>query len=399
MYSIVTWNVGKLKLKIVHVLAAGRTMLVLIGLSFIFFIGLGISGIVEKGAHASPRTSMKGFASTVSSQFFMDMIGMEFPYTKKESNASTFSKQKLASLCVHLLTDINPQDPKSLLAGEVSALGSNTPILLRTGSGNEGGEAPLDYEPDSTPPARSDNDQKEGISKTQKENSIQQPNHNNPKTILIYHSHPREGYNPLMGTQSDNPSSNNPSMNVMQVGTYVAHELESKGIGVEHSQKDYQTLIDGYQWCHSYKYSRESIQKAIAQNEQLDYFIDIHRDSQRHKKTTAIIDGLPYAKVYFIIGHDNKNWRKNEEFASKIHKKIETSHPGISRGVWGKTGSPGNNGEYNQSVSPNSVLIEVGGIDNTGEELKRTSVVLAEIIASLYWEEQQVEKANASIKP
>ncbi|MNW63164.1 Stage II sporulation protein P (SpoIIP) [compost metagenome] len=67
----------------------------------------------------------------------------------------------------------------------------------------------------------------------------------------------------------------------------------------------------------------------------------------------------------------------------------------MSRGVWGKNGGGGNNGEYNQTLSPNSILIEIGGIDNTAAELKRTSKILADMIAEVYWDEQNVDKASA----
>lgn len=49
------------------------------------------------------------------------------------------------------------------------------------------------------------------------------------KRILVYHSHPREAYNPLLGAQSDNPSSAVPSKNVMLVGSYIAKRLEERG--------------------------------------------------------------------------------------------------------------------------------------------------------------------------
>ncbi|MNI80700.1 Stage II sporulation protein P (SpoIIP) [compost metagenome] len=101
--------------------------------------------------------------------------------------------------------------------------------------------------------------------------------------------------------------------------------------------------------------------------------------------------------MYFIIGHANKNWRKNEEFASSIHERMEKTYPGISRGIWGKTSSQGN-GEYNQSLSPGSILIEIGGIDNTEEELGRTAKVLAGILADIYWEGQDAQKAGSLTK-
>lgn len=41
------------------------------------------------------------------------------------------------------------------------------------------------------------------------------------------------------------------------------------------------------------------------------------------------------------------------------------------------------------------MLIEVGGIDNTAEELKRTADVLADAIADVYWSSHDAEKAAA----
>jgi len=65
----------------------------------------------------------------------------------------------------------------------------------------------------------------------------------------------------------------------------------------------------------------------------------------------------------------------------------------LSRGVWGKTAANGN-GEYNQSVSPGSVLIEIGGVDNTLEECYRTADALAKIIAEMYWNDEKAIKAD-----
>lgn len=216
---------------------------------------------------------------------------------------------------------------------------------------------------------------------------------NGKKAVLIYHSHPQEAYNPLLTHPSDNPGAVSPQKNVMLVGNFMKERLEANGIGTLHDKSDYQSTVEGYNYNYSYKYSRETVKAAMANHDGLDYLIDIHRDSQRYNKTTATINGLTYAKVYFIIGHGNENWRENEAFASKINEKLEASYPGISRGIWGKSADQGN-GEYNQSLSPNSILIEVGGIDNTREELQRTAEILADIIAEVYWQEQEAEKAS-----
>lgn len=419
------WNLGKLRRNLLHVLALGRTFLLLSVMSVIFFVMLGVLGIAEKNLNTSPVSSMKGLAASLSSGFFMDMVGMELPHAASEKQMPAISGRQVTNFVFQLLTDVNPSDPKSLVAREVPGLGADSPILLRTGSGNGAQQAPEDYRPgagaDGSAPDHPEPDvedggnadpgaggadpggvqppagepgKTDGSSGNQEEPSIKPGNKN---IVMIYHSHPQESFNPVLGTNSDNPSSAEGMKNVGLVGEALAKELERKGVAALHSYENYAAKVSNYSYNYSYKYSRETVKQAMAENGKLQYFIDIHRDSQRHDKTTTTIDGLNYAQVYFIIGHGNENWRENERFASSIHDRLEQAYPGISRGIWGKTSSQGN-GEYNQSLSPNSVLIEIGGIDNSEEELVRTAKLLAGILADLYWESQDAEKAGKLTK-
>lgn len=419
------WNIGRLRERMLDVLSLGRTMLLLAGGSLVFFMLLGAGGLAGQKLNSSPIPSMKGLAASLSSGFFMELLGMEVPHLPEGNEPSALSGEKVTSFVLQLLTSVNPNDPKSLISREVPGLAADDPFLLRKGSGGSTG-APVDYHPGteelaeddeegsvttpnegdkpedtpaqqpeatvapSTNPSEAGNNDSQGGADSSKDTS--------QKRILIYHSHPREAYNPLLGVQNDNPSSSVPTKNVMIVGSYVTQRLEQHGIGTVHAKEDFPTKVPDYNWNFSYKYSRVLVKSALSANQEMDSFIDIHRDSQRHGKTTAVIDGVSYAQVYFIIGHGNKDWKKNEEFANKIHKQIEKSYPGISRGIWGKAAGKGNNGEYNQTLSPNSALIEVGGIDNTEEELKRTADILADAIAEVYWSSHDAEKVNAPNK-
>ncbi|MBP1999136.1 stage II sporulation protein P [Paenibacillus shirakamiensis] len=400
MKSFRTWNIGRIRQNLIQMLAMGRTFVLLMGLSIVFFILLGIGGLAEQSLNTSPVSSMKGLAASLSSRFFVDMVGMEIPHLDKgKKEASTFSGQHMTNFVFQLLTNVNPSDPKSLLAREVPGLAANNAVLLRNGSGNKDADAPQDYHPDSskqieipneatTPPESSDPP------------STSEDHGTRPitdKVVMIYHSHPQESYNPLLGTLGDNPSTAAFDKNVGIVGTKVSKELEKKGLGALHTLADYASSVQGYNYNFSYKYSKATVKAAMTQNKDLKYFIDIHRDSAHYKKTTNVINGVSYAKLFFIIGYANPNWRKNEAFATAIHERIEKKYPGISRGIWGKTSAQGN-GEYNQSFSPNSVLIEVGGIDNTQEELDRTSKILADTIAEVYWSQQKANKVDTSPK-
>lgn len=409
MKKIQTWNVGRWRRKGIEILAMGHTLVLLIMGSALLFVVLGLGGLAENRLQTSPVSSMKGLAGSVSSGFFADMLGMEVPHLAQKKQHSSLSGEQWSPFVFQMLTGINPQDPKSLISREIPGMAAGAPVLLRKGSGNIKVEGPTDYQPDqgTTDTPGSSNAAENPPSTTPDiptTPEIDPAREDDPgdsakgeKRILIYHSHPREAYNPLLSKTSSNPNSGSKSANVSRVGDFVKKRLEKQGISTLHVNKDYATTVQNYNWNYSYKYSRTTVKEALAQNKGLTYLLDIHRDSQRHGKTTATINGLSYAKVYFIIGHDNKNWRKNEAFAARIHEKLEKSYHGVSRGVWGKDGGKGNNGEYNQSLSSHSILIEIGGIDNTEEELKRTSDVLADMISEVYWEDQKAQKAGTNV--
>ena len=50
-----------------------------------------------------------------------------------------------------------------------------------------------------------------------------------------------------------------------------------------------------------------------------------------------------------------------------------------------KSGS-GVNGLYNQDLSEKSVVIEVGGVDNTFDEMFRSMEILADVFSTYYFE-------------
>ncbi|HEY4391698.1 MAG TPA: stage II sporulation protein P [Paenibacillus sp.] len=411
------WNIGKIKRSMMYMLTMGRTFLLLSVMAAVFFVLLGTLGIAEKSLNTSPVSSMKGLAASLSSRFFINMVGMELPHSVSEKQSLVFDSKKMTNFVFQLLTDVNPADPKSLIAREVPGLGADSPILLRSGSGNNIASAPEDYRPgpgaDGSGPNHEEGDENQAVpDPPQKEDSGLPPNKaggqdskdnespikpGNKNVVMIYHSHPQESYNPLLGSNVNNPSSSEEDKNVSLVGKMLASALEKKGVATLHSFVNYQATVSDYNYYNSYKYSRETVKQAMTENGKLQYYFDIHRDSTRHDKTTATIDGVSYAQVYFIIGHKNDNWQQNEEFAGLIHNRMEKSYPGLSRGVWGKTTAQGN-GEYNQSLSPNSILIEIGGIDSTEEELNNTTKVLAGIIADIYWESQDTEKAGTLAK-
>jgi stage II sporulation protein P len=186
-------------------------------------------------------------------------------------------------------------------------------------------------------------------------------------------------------------------INVTLVGQRLKTKIESYGIPVMQSTADYPATVPSFQYAKSYAYSAQTVKDALARNSSLSMIFDIHRDSLARDKTTVRIGNQDYAQVFFVVGKKNPQWERNSQFANSIHTKLERLKPGISRGVYGKDAN--GNGEYNQSLSPNSMLIEIGGPYNTLEELYRTADLLAEVIAELHRDAVKVTAPTPTATP
>jgi len=72
--------------------------------------------------------------------------------------------------------------------------------------------------------------------------------------------------------------------------------------------------------------------------------------------------------------------------------------PGISRGVIGKKGDHVD-GIYNQDLAENMVLIELGGIENTQEEINRTISLLAKVITIILQNPSSISSISVPLIP
>lgn len=389
--------------RIRQLLVTGRAFSMLSLSSMLFFILLGVAGVIHQQASDSPVHSMKGFAATVPSGLFGEILEMEMPSFQSSLESDALSSKEIGSFMMRTLTSINPGNPSGLLAAELPGMGSES-FLIRKGIGTDPNVGPQDHlpitgnqeehteEPGDTGTPQQDGEPGGVPQQSEPPAATETPQPDKPNTgsseiAFIYHSHNRESWYPVVG--EDNRNADSKTNNITLVGKRLAEKLEENGVGAMHSDTDYPTAVKDYRYEFSYKYSKKTVQEALASSDDLQYFFDIHRDSQKRKYTTVDIDGVSYAQVYFVIGHKNPNWKENEAFATKIHDALEKKYPGISRGIWGKTAATGN-AEYNQSLASESVLIEVGGVENTLEESYRTADALAEVIADIYWEAEKV---------
>ena len=191
--------------------------------------------------------------------------------------------------------------------------------------------------------------------------------------IYLYNSHQLENY-----TKKDDEE-NTP--NVMLTSYRLKDKLEEYNINSLVEEEDIQEILRINSWSGSsaYKASRILINNAIENYDTLKYFIDLHRDSVGYNSTTLITDDKRYAKLYFVIGLEHENYEKNLEFATNLSNMLNKEINGISKGILAKQGK-NVNGIYNQDINGNTLLIEVGGVDNTIDEVYNTIDVLAKVL-------------------
>ncbi|MDD2203310.1 MAG: stage II sporulation protein P [Bacilli bacterium] len=197
----------------------------------------------------------------------------------------------------------------------------------------------------------------------------------NKPRVYIYNSHQLENYN------AKNLEIYNITPNVMMASYMLKENLNDLGIGTLVNESNLTEFIRINNWSHadSYKASRIFILDAKGKYDSLEYYIDIHRDAIKKDAGTREINGRKYARTLFVVGLENPNYEANLALANELHKRINKAYPGLSRGVIKKEGK-GVDGIYNQDISPKSMLVEVGGYENTIEEAMATVEALAKIL-------------------
>ncbi len=198
---------------------------------------------------------------------------------------------------------------------------------------------------------------------------------NNP-IVYIYNSHQLENYD------SSNLDIYGITPNVLMASYLLKEKLNSKGIStiVEDTNLTEFLSINGWNHASSYKASRIFILDKKNKYSSLKYFIDIHRDSVGKSSTTTKIGEKDYAKILFVVGLEHDNYKDNLHTAETINNLVNKYYPSLSKGILKKEGI-GVDGIYNQDISPNSILIEVGGVDNNIDEVLNTVDALSNVIS------------------
>ncbi len=193
--------------------------------------------------------------------------------------------------------------------------------------------------------------------------------------VGIYHTHTAESFIPDSGTDHKPGGQRG---DIVDVGEAMVKRFEQRGVPAIQSK----TIHDYPSFMKAYDKSEVTVRKMVEDYPSLKALFDIHRDAGRREEATAIVNGLPVARVLIVVGRgqpglEQPHWEENYAFAKLIDAKLNQYYPGVSRGIelveW----------RYNQHLHPHALLFEMGSQYNTKEEATRTIEMIADVVTQI----------------
>ncbi len=199
---------------------------------------------------------------------------------------------------------------------------------------------------------------------------------------LLYFTHFHEAFKPVTQAKEGKVTVSHQTENITKFAGKLKTQLQFSGI---------ETDIIPVEVPHTGAYNaiRPHVKKRM-QEKKYDLIIDLHRDSAGPDITTIAFNNVQYAKVAFVIGMEHPNFERNRANALLLKNEMELLVPGITRSLVMKHGA-NVDGKYNQDLDPSLLVVELGGVGNTEDQLNRTIAVLAKAAATVIENSNSVE--------
>lgn len=196
--------------------------------------------------------------------------------------------------------------------------------------------------------------------------------------VLIVHTHATEAYTAADGDEYfGNYRTTDVRYNVVRVGQALADRLNENGISTLHDT----TLNDEPGYYDAYERTAAVIAGYLEAYPSIQMVIDVHRDAVTLDDGSEMavpcrLDGRDAAQLMLVMGTDvagleHPDWKSNLSMALKIQAHCERVAPGCFRQMSLRAE------RYNEHLTPNSILLEVGAAGNT----LREAIAAAEFFA------------------
>lgn len=209
-------------------------------------------------------------------------------------------------------------------------------------------------------------------------------------SILIYHTHTTEAYTQSSAMQYEESGdwrTHDNDKNIVAVGERLARLLRERyGLNVIHDITDHEPP----KLSTSYSRSVKTMQSYKERYPSISMFIDVHRDAygtEDGKKDYLVIDGKETARMMFVVGTgegatgsgfgEMPDFESNYALAAAISTRLRKIDHSLARDIRVKTG------RYNQHISSQCLLVEVGHNMNTLEQALNATDHLAAAIAGV----------------
>ncbi|MCL2697301.1 MAG: stage II sporulation protein P [Oscillospiraceae bacterium] len=207
---------------------------------------------------------------------------------------------------------------------------------------------------------------------------------NGEPEVLIMHTHTTEAFQPCgfdFFDASYYGRSLDSDKNIVAVGAEMAKSFAEAGITVIHDG----TVHDYPVFNGAYARSQQTVQQVLEAYPSIKIVLDVHRDAIETGDGSRVapvtqVDGHDAAQVMIISAADDGTWDipyylHNFRLASLFQQHMEHDYPGITRPVLFQYS------QYNQHLTPGSLLIEIGTHGNTLEEAKYTGTLIGRSMA------------------
>lgn len=188
------------------------------------------------------------------------------------------------------------------------------------------------------------------------------------KKIGVYTTHSAESYIPTDGSESIEAGGG-----IQKVAETLHQNLQKTGVESVYDDTSHVPHDAG-----AYKRSRRTAVQIMRDN-QIDTLVDVHRDATPAEAYLADINGEAASKVRLVVGRGNQNFKATEENAWKIKSVADKMYPGLIKDIFYAQGG------YNQDLTPQAMLVEMGTYQHTRERAEKSSRFLAEVLTTAFF--------------
>lgn len=190
------------------------------------------------------------------------------------------------------------------------------------------------------------------------------------KVVGLYMSHNDESY-----LEGDGVDSVYGEGGIHDISNLIAENLSDLGIAVIVDETLHLPHDSG-------AYNRSKITAQDLLNDNASYIFDIHRDGAPKKAFVVECEGKECCQIRIVVGQNNENQEENLNLATNIFAVGNKLYPSLFKDIYFGKGS------YNQNLSNNALLFEMGSHEVPKNLVKESVPMLSDVLNKALFESE-----------